>query len=140
MFKKPFNRTIGETRQCKGCGVSFHTFKPRYSCNACVNAKQKIIEKKKRANYGKKASYPYQGPNHDYNRRFRPLRATLHKMKERVEWQEYFKIKLDEILNDVVLMKWIWDRRDLETAKEKQAKSRNVIKKDTPDTRGHYEY
>jgi hypothetical protein len=106
---------------------------------ACINAAQKIVEGKKRAKYERKEPYPYQGPNHDYHSRFYPLRAKLHKMKTRDEWQAYFKIRLDEVFNDVVLMKWINDRRDKETAETKQSKSRNVIKKEFPDTRGWYE-
>jgi hypothetical protein len=38
------------------------------------------------------------------------------------------------------ILKWILDRRDKETKDAKQSKSRNVIKKEFPDTRGHYEY
>jgi hypothetical protein len=105
-----------------------------------VNAAQKLYEGGKRSKYERKEPYPYQGPKHDYHHRFYPLRAKLHKMKERSQWREYFKIKLDEILEDAVLMKWIWDRRDKETKDAKQSKSRNVIKKEFPDTRGHYEY
>jgi hypothetical protein len=37
-------------------------------------------------------------------------------------------------------MKWINDRRDMETKNEKVARSKKVIQKDFPDTRGHYEY
>lgn len=140
MFKKPFNKVVGEQRICKHCDKEFYTFKPRYRCNECINAKQKIVEQRKRATYEKKAPYPHQAANHNYNQRFRPLRVKLHKMKERSEWQEYFKIKLDEIFNDAVLMKWIWDRRDAETKSKRVARSKNVIKKDYPDTRGHYEY
>ena len=139
MIRK-FNYKDGEQRVCKHCGVSFYTIKPRYSCNACLNAKQRIIETQKRAKYEKKTPYPYQVGNHNYNQRFYPLRAKLHKMKERQEWQEYYKTKLDEIMNDAVLMKWINDRRDKETLEAKQAKSKKVIQKETPDTRGHYEY
>jgi hypothetical protein len=61
-------------------------------------------------------------------------------MKERSEWQAYFKERLDEILNDAVLMKWINDRRDKETAEAKQAKSRKTITKDYPSHHDYYEY
>ena len=139
LWKVKFNHTDGETRKCKLCDTEFHTMKPRHRCNACINAKQKVIEGKKRAKYERKEPYPYQGPNHDYHKRFYPLRAKLHSIKVRQEWKEYFKERLDEILNDAVLMKWINDRRDKETAEAKQLKSRNVIKKEFPDTRGYYE-
>jgi len=138
--KKSFDRIKGEIRTCKKCNVEFHTLKPLFVCTPCVNANQKKYERLRREQYQRKPVYPYQGKNHNYKIRFEPLKRILHKMKVRSEWQAYFKIKLDEILSDEVLMKWIWDRRDLETKNQKVTRSRNVIKKDTPDTRGHYEY
>ena len=140
LWNRKFDYVNGETRICKHCEVSFHTIKPRYSCNACLNTKQKVIEQKKRSQYEKKASYPYQGPNHNYHTRFYSLRAKLHKMKERIEWQEYYKVRLDEIFNDAVLMKWINDRRDKETLQAKQMKSKSNIAKDYPNTHDYYEY
>ena len=140
LWSRKFNHKDGEQRICKECGTSFHTMKPRCSCNACVNAKQKKYERLRRKQYERKLPYPYQIDNHNYNHRFYPLRAKLHKMKQREEWQEYFKIKLNEIMQDEALMKWINDRRDLETKNEKVARSKKVIQKDYPDTRGHYEY
>jgi hypothetical protein len=140
LWNTKFDHTNGEQRICKHCGVSFHTMKPRYRCNVCINAKQKIIERKKRSKYEKKLPYPYQGKNHNYKQRFYPLRSKLHKMKVRSEWKEYFKIRLDEVLNDVVLMKWINDRRDKETVEAKQAKSKKNIAKDYPNTHDYYEY
>jgi DNA gyrase/topoisomerase IV subunit B len=140
LWNVKFNHKDGEQRVCKHCSVSFHTMKPRYRCNACLNAKQKIIEKNKRSRYEKKEPYPYQGANHDYHQRFYPLRAKLHKMKVREEWQKYFTERLDEIFNDAVLMKWINDRRDKETAEAKQSKSRINITKDYPNHHDYYEY
>jgi len=140
LWNTKFDYANGETRQCKGCGIEFHTIKPRYSCNACINAKQRIIERNKRSKYEKKVPYPYQGENHNYHQRFYPLRAKLHKMKVRSQWKEYFKERLDEILNDAVLMKWINDRRDKETAEARQVKSRKTITKDYPNHHDYYEY
>ena len=140
LWNVKFDHKNGEQRVCKECGASFHTPKPRWSCNACVNAKQKIIETRKRSKYERKEPYPYQGPNHDYHHRFYPLRKKLHKIKVREEWQAYFKERLDEILNDAVLMKWINDRRDKETAEAKQAKSKRNITKDYPNHHDYYEY
>jgi len=140
LWSVKFNHKDGEIRKCKVCDKDFHAKKPIWRCNPCVNEAQKLLEGKKRSKCERKEPYPYQGPNHDYHSRFYPLRAKLHKMKVRDEWQAYFKEKLDEIMNDAVLMKWINDRRDKETAEAKQSKSRNVIKKEFPDTRGHYEY
>jgi hypothetical protein len=140
MFKKPFNRKVGEDRVCKECGDAFHAKKPIWRCNPCVNKAQKLIEGKKREKYQRKEPYPYQGPNHNYHSRFYPLRAKLHSIKVRSEWQAYFKEKLDEILNDAVLMKWINDRRDKETAETKQSKSKRNIQRDYPNTHDYYEY
>lgn len=140
LWNRKFDYANGETRQCKGCGISFYTIKPRYECNTCLNIKQKVIEQRKRANYEKKQSYPYQGPKHDYHTRFYPLRVKLHKLKVREEWQKYFKEKLDEIMQDKILMKWINDRRDKETLEAKQAKSKKNIQKDYPNTHDYYEY
>ena len=140
LWKVKFDHKNGEQRVCKGCGASFHTPKPRWSCNACVNAKQKVIETNKRSRYERKQPYPYQGPKHDYHTRFYPLRAKLHKIKVRSEWQEYFKEKLDEILKDAVLMKWINDRRDKETAEAKKVKSKSNITKDYPNHHDYYDY
>jgi hypothetical protein len=140
LWNVKFDHTNGESRICKHCGVSFHTIKPRWSCIPCLNAKQKVIETKKRSRYEKKIPYPYQGPKHDYHSRFYPLRTKLHKMKVRDEWKEYFKEKLDEIMKDKILMKWINDRRDKETAEAKQAKSKKNIVKDYPNTHDYYEY
>jgi hypothetical protein len=140
LWNKKFDHVNGEQRICKHCSVSFHTMKPRYRCNPCLNAKQKVIEKNKRSKYEKKAVYPYQGKNHNYKQRFEPLKRVLHKMKVRVEWQEYFKVKLDEILNDAVLMKWINDRRDKETAEARQLKSKKTIQRDYPNHHDYYEY
>ena len=140
LWSVKFNHKDGETRECKECKETFHAKKPIWKCQKCVNASQKIIETRKRAKYERKEPYPYQGPKHDYHARFYPLRAKLHKIKVREEWKEYFKEKLDEILNDAVLMKWINDRRDKETAEAKQVKSKSNIQKDYPNHHDYYEY
>ena len=140
LWKVKFNHKDGETRKCKVCDKDFHAKKPVWRCMTCINANQKIVEGKKRAKYERKEPYPYQGPNHDYHTRFYPLRSKLNKMKVRSEWKEYFKNRLDEIFNDAVLMKWINDRRDKETAETKQSKSKRTIQKDYPNHHDYYEY
>ena len=54
LWNVKFDHKNGEQRVCKGCGASFHTPKPRWSCNACVNAKQKVIETNKRSSMKEK--------------------------------------------------------------------------------------
>ena len=140
LWKVKFNHKDGETRRCKVCDTDFHAKKPIWKCPKCVNADQRVIETRKRAKYDRKEPYPYQGPNHDYHSRFYPLRAKLHKMRVREEWQAYFNERLEEIFNDAVLMKWINDRRDKETAEAKQIKSKSNIQKDYPNHHDYYEY
>jgi hypothetical protein len=135
-----FDHKNGELRKCKVCDTEFHAKKPVWRCMACINANQKLIEGKKRSKYEPKDPYPYQGPNHDYHSRFYPLRSKLNKIKVRSEWKEYFKNRLNEIMEDEVLMKWINDRRDKETAETKQSKSKRTIQKDYPNTHDYYEY
>jgi hypothetical protein len=146
MFKKPFNRTIGEERTCKGCGVSFYTFKPRYSCNACLNIKQKVIEERKRAKYAKKSRYPFDTTNNTAGARFcrihRELVIAWKQYKEtnnREYLTEHYEKQLKEIEENGIL-NWIKDRRDAETLSAKKTKSKDNIRKDYPNTHDYYEY
>ena len=146
MFKKPFNRTIGEERVCKKCGVSFHTFKPRYSCNGCLNAAQKIVERKKRALYKKKDNYPFSTRTNEAGARFHRIQRDLRKAW--IDFQKtgdrniitaHYEKQLKEIEANGIL-KWILDRRDRETLEAKQSKSRKTIQKDYPNHHDYYEY
>jgi hypothetical protein len=146
MFKKPFNRTIGEERQCKGCGVSFYTYKPRYSCNQCLNAAQKIVEQKKRALYKKKDNYPFDTRTNEAGARFHRIQRELRKAW--IEFQktgdksiitQHYDKQIKEIEENGI-MKWILDRRDKETLEAKQSKSRKSITKDYPNHHDYYEY
>ena len=148
MFKKPFNRKVGETRICKHCNETFFTLKPIWKCTKCVNASQKIIEQKKRARTPNKEHYPFDNYTNEAGRRFCTIRTTLSRA-----WKEYKKTgdksiitahydkQLKEI-KDNGIMEWILDRRTPEAKRENNpnGKSRNMIKTDYPDTRGHYEY
>ena len=147
MFKKPFNRKVGEQRVCKECNASFHTFKPIWKCQTCVNAAQKIIETRKRARTPKKEQYPFDNKTNEAFARFCGIRKELRKA-----WVEFEKTgdrsimtahydkQLKEI-QDNGIMEWILDRRSPEARKEMNptARSRNMIAKDLPDTRGYYE-
>ena len=146
LWNKKFDHTNGETRVCKYCGISFHTMKPRYSCNACLNIKQKVIEQKKRSKYEKKENYPFDTKTHAAGRRFCSIRtATSNAWKEynktgnkEVITQHYDK-QLKEIEENGIL-KWILDRRDKESNEAKQSKSRKNITKDYPNHHDYYEY
>jgi hypothetical protein len=145
MFKKPFNRKVGETRECKYCGDTFHTKKPIWKCQTCVNAAQKIIETKKRAKYPKKDKYPFDTRTNAADKRFLSIRTALSNA-----WKEYnrtgdksyviahYNKQIKEIKENGI-MQWIFDRRDEATLKANKPKSRNMINNDLPDTRGYYE-
>ena len=149
LWSRKFDYTNGDTRICKVCNATFHTMKPRYRCNVCVNEAQKIVEAKKRAKYKRKAQYPFDNKTPEAANRFNRIQKEL-----RNAWKEYYKTgdrtiihahydkQLQEI-KDNGIMEWILDRRTPEARKEKNpmsmAKSKNMIRKDYPDTRGHYE-
>jgi len=146
MFKKPFNRTIGEERICKVCDTPFHTFKPVYTCQPCQNKKQKIVEQKKRSLYQKKDNYPFDNRTNEAGSRFHRIQRELRKAwiefkktgDKSIITQHYDK-QIKEIEENGIL-KWIIDRRDAETNKGKIIKSRNHIQKDYPNHHDYYEY
>jgi hypothetical protein len=146
MFKKPFNRTIGEERQCKGCDIAFHTFKPVYTCQPCQNKKQKIVEQKKRALYQKKDNYPFDNRTNEAGSRFHRIQKELRKAW--IEFQktgdksiitQHYDKQIKEIEENGI-MKWIIDRRDKETLQAKQSKSKKNIQRDYPNHHDYYEY
>ena len=153
MFKKPFNSKIGETRECKMCGESFHTLKPRWRCKKCVakvnfdNAKKKyaesgLIPTGKWAGMKPKEKYPFDNRGSEASNRFCKIRTALSKA-----WKEYKKTgdrsiitkhydnQLKEIQENGI-MEWILDRR---ADSDKKERTTNVIKNEYPDTRGYYE-
>jgi hypothetical protein len=149
MFKKPFNRQIGETRLCKDCGATFHTMKPHWSCKDCLNKKSKESQRK-RAGCGKlttgrfagmepKKPYPFSTKNDEASKRFRQIRKGLNNCWTKEERRTFYAERLEEITHNGILQ-WIMDRRDDETAKKRKQKSVNRTKKEYPDLRGHYEY
>jgi hypothetical protein len=145
LWAKKFDYKNGETRQCKECGETYHAKKPRWLCTKCVNAKQRPIEQAKRAKTPNKEQYPFDTKGNEAANRFCKIRTALSKA-----WKEYQKTgdksvviahynnQLKEI-HDNGIWQWIWDRRDDASKKENKLRTRNVIKKEYPDTRGHYE-
>ena len=145
LWNKKFDRKNGETRECRTCGTTFHAKKPIWKCTKCVNASQRIIETKKRAKYPKKHRYPFNNRTNEAGSRFCSIRTALSNA-----WKEYKKTgdrnvitahyekQLKEIQENGI-MHWILDRRDVETLRENKLKTRNMITKDLPDTRGWYE-
>lgn len=146
LWNKKFDHKNGETRICKGCGVSFHTMKPRYSCNTCVNAKQKKYETIRRNKYPKKDNYPFDTRTHEAGRRFCSIRTAMSnawkqykKTGDRDVITQHYDKQLKEIEENGIL-KWILDRRDKESNEAKQSKSRKTITKDYPNHHDYYEY
>ena len=146
MFKKPFNRTIGEERECKGCGISFYTFKPRYDCNACLNAKQRIIEERKRAKYKKKAHYPFDTKTNKAGARCCSITRKLNiawKVYRETGNKQFIKEHYDNQFKEIEengIMKWILDRRDAETLSAKKSKTISRTRKEYPNHHDYYEY
>ena len=146
LWNRKFDYANGEQRICKECGISFYTIKPRYSCNACLNIKQKVIEQNKRAKYEKKDNYPFNTKTHEAGRRFCSIRTALSNA-----WKQYKKLgdktyvtnHYDKQLKEIQengIMKWILDRRDMETLKEKKAKTISRTRKEYPNHHDYYEY
>jgi hypothetical protein len=145
MFKKPFNKQVGETRACKHCGNEFFTMKPIWKCTKCTNASQRIIEEKKRAKKGKKEQYPFNNYTNEAGARFHRIQRELRKA-----WVEFentgdksyvtnhYEKQLKEI-QELGILKWIYDRRDDESKKSNRPKTANMTRKEYPDTRGYYE-
>jgi hypothetical protein len=145
LWSRKFDYQNGETRVCKKCGDTFHTIKPRYRCTACINANQKIIGEAKRANTPKKEQYPFDNKGNEAGARFCKIRTALSNA-----WKEYNKTgdksvviaHYDKQLKEIHengIWQWIWDRRDDATIKGRTIRSKEMIRKDLPDTRGHYE-
>ena len=142
MFKKPFNRTIGEERVCKGCGNQYHTHKPRWKCLDCLA----ILQRKYVKPYNRKEQYPFDNRNGDAGKRFCSIRTALsnawkkyRKTGDRNIITEHYSKQLKEIEQNGIL-KWILDRRDKQTSDAKITKSRKTIQRDYPNHHDYYEY
>lgn len=148
MFKKPFNKEVGETRKCNLCGEDFHTFKPVFQCRPCVakkvynNAIEKygegIIPTGKFAGLPHKKKYPFDTRSFQNRDRFQRIRRELNECKTKEERRQHYQKQLDEIMHNGV-WEWILDRRDDETARKTTGKSKTMTQTDYPDTRNYYE-
>ena len=146
IWSRKFDYKNGEDRVCKKCNETFHATKPLYTCTKCQNANQKILSKQYRDKIGRKPYYPFDNKGTESSNRFCSIRTALSKA-----WKEFEKTgdksivvahyekQLKEI-HENGIWEWIWDRRDDETIKARSVKSKEMIRKDLPDTRGYYEY
>lgn len=122
MFNKPkFNRNKGETRVCKECQTEFHTMKPLWVCKECTNKKNRL---QRNIEVGNGATSEYaeklgrkktdlEGIGYEERKRewYRKASWLERKVKERSEWQEFFRNEFDRILND----KPLWESLTRET-------------------------
>lgn len=138
-YRPTFDRKNGETRNCKVCGVSFHTMKPVNRCRLCTNewTKQRTKEKIELGLIEKteyKENYPFNTQNGESATRFNRIQYALRDCKTKEERRAHYAKQLEEIEHNGIL-KWIYDRRDEETKRENTIKTRGRIEKDLPDTR-----
>jgi hypothetical protein len=134
MIKKPFKP---EERACKICGETFFASKPLWKCKACISVKAKEVSRMRKemgmTKFVKKESYPI--PENKKNNHFRRLQAKLKKMHRRHEWKKYLSDRLDEVMQDERMMKWIWDRRDTETIQMNKKKKYGIEFTKQPSTK-----
>jgi hypothetical protein len=146
LWNRKFDHKNGETRVCIQCGETYHTPKPINRCRTCVNAKQRIVEQVKRSKYKKKEQYPFDNKTNKASSRFCTIRTALsNAWKEYKETgdKSYVNAHYDKQLKEIQengIMTWILDRRCLQAQSEKHVKTKGMIRKEHPDTRGHYEY
>jgi len=109
-------------RKCIKCDTEFQlrpTDKASNICVPCKNAYQKKYanRKSKVKLDGYKDTYPYK--EYDKIHRFKGIRNKLDKMKQREEWQAFFKEQLYKLeTDDILVLKWIYDRRSHDTVQE----------------------
>jgi len=109
-------------RTCYKCNTEFQLQPHQKASNICVPCKneyqKKYANKKSKVSMeGYKDPYPYD--EKDKIQRFRIIRNKLDKMKEREEWVAFFKEQLYKLeTDDIEVLKWIYDRRGHNEAKE----------------------
>ena len=112
--KKKFNKKDGESRVCRGCGVTFHTMKARWLCPDCVNKQHRIERNIELGNGATDAYAEKRGRKPDLERNlfddrrrewYRKSSWLERKVKERTEWQAFFKAEFERIRNDEPLWK-----------------------------------
>lgn len=122
MFKQPFKGP--QERKCKICEEQFIANRPSWKCNKCIGKEQRNFNLSKKeiglTTSGREFKQPYPYPKAEQTKRFRKVKNELKGLDFREDWQEYFSNKLNELIKDAKLMKWIYDRRDNETNRSKK--------------------
>lgn len=147
MFKKPFNKKDGENRECKKCGQIFWTPKPKWQCNKCIakyvkeqmqKTAEGIIKSGKYQGQPYKTPYPFSNKTTEANNRFARIRRELDDCWDREERRAHYDKQLKEA-EELGIIQWINDRRDMDTLNKQRPKSRNQTEKDYPSTKDWYE-
>lgn len=111
MFKKRFNKEVGELRICKKCDNEFYTHKPVWQCTKCL---VKQVKEYNQSKHTPKDNYPFNNKelygNHGATRRFTQIRKRLNQCKTREELTQHYDRQLKEIEENGIL-KWILDER-----------------------------
>lgn len=148
MFKKPFNKKDGETRECRKCGATYHTMRPRWSCDKCLakyiyeqklaNKQPGIIKSGKYEGQPYKTKYPFSNKSQEANQRFARIRRELDNCWDKEERRAHYRKQLEEA-ETLGIIKWINDRRDDKSMRQGKPKSKTKIENEYPDTKGLYE-
>jgi hypothetical protein len=143
MFKKPFNKEVGELRTCRQCKNEFYTHKPIWSCKPCINAN---VKKYQKGVWKPKDTYPFSNKTTEASNRFSKIRTRLSnawkeykKTGDRTALTEHFNRQLKEIEENGI-MDWINDRKFMNDISKSQPKTRNRITNDYPNMHDYYEY
>ena len=142
LWSKKFDYKNGEDRVCNKCNEPFYTKKPSWKCPKCFNQEQKIIQTKIRHEKGLKPNYPFSTVTNEAGKRFSKIRVELNKVwrtgdKELI--RQHYNKQLEEA-ERLGIIAWINDVRNDETIRARTTRSKEMIKKELPDTRGYYEY
>jgi len=151
LWNVKFNHTDGETRKCRVCEKEFHTMTPIWRCKPCTNQYVKDYNKSKheegKLNTGPlkgkehKKPYPFSTITNEAGKRFSKIRKELNRVwatGDRDLIRQHYQKQIEDAYKFGII-DWINDMRTTKSIKEMSTKKPDKIKKDYPDTRGHYE-
>jgi hypothetical protein len=126
-------------RKCIKCDTEFQLKPNQKPTNICPECRREYArnhenKKSKVALEGYKDKYPYDEKAKTY--RFRDIRKHLEKVKDRKEWQQFFKDQLYKLeTDDIAVLKWIYDRRGHNETQEMIENPHKKENKSYEDTR-----
>jgi hypothetical protein len=129
-----------DIRTCIKCGETKEIpQRNKYACNICVECQraasrhyQKLETIKKGGTSGRtgRVPYPLNGEYETTNKKFRQLAVVTFKTKNRKEWKELLVKRLNDVLENYEVMKWINAHQE-----DEPIKRQTNIDKEYPDTR-----